>query len=137
MLEDWCSAGILVDGYRVSILVYIASSTAIRHVENMLALAGISWRLLPVLVLRESLKVDDPEVFELCEWHYDDVLVDRHKPKRAPLGFGDAVLPVVLYHNTPNNSVCVLWADTTDREDSMLKRRALFPRYERHREDRA
>lgn len=137
VLDEWSGAGILVQDYRVSILIYIASSTAVQHVTTMLARAGMNWTLLPVLTLSESLKVDEPELAALCEWHYDDVLVDRHKPKRAPLGFGDAALPVVLYHNTPNNSVCLLWADTTDREESILKRRALFPRYERHREDRA
>jgi hypothetical protein len=42
----------------------------------------------------------------------------------------------VLFHNTPNNSVCILWADTTDRDEGQ-NRRALFPRYERHRADRA
>jgi hypothetical protein len=136
-LSEWCSAGYLADRYRVSILVYIASSTALRHVQEMLARASLDWDLTPVLLLPESIKVDDPELTELCEWHYDDVLVDRHKPKRAPLGVGDAALPVVLYHNAPNNSVCLLWADTTDLEESSLKRRALFPRYERHREDRA
>lgn len=137
-LTRWAEAGFLNGDYRVSILVYIASSTAIDHVQAMLGKSNLDWRLIPILRLQSSLKVEHGELVRLCEWHYDDdVLVDRHKPKRAPLGFGHAALPLVLYHNAPNNSICLLWADTTDRAESTLKRRALFPRYERHREDRA
>jgi len=136
-LAHWAEAGFLIGNYRVAILVYIASSTAIEHVEATLAQAQLEWKLIPILPLPSSLKIDSNDLKTLCEWHYDDVLVDRHKPTRAPLGFGDAALPLVLYHNAPNNSICLLWADTTDREESTLKRRALFPRYERHREDRA
>lgn len=136
-LDHWQDIGFLASDYRVSILVYIASSTAIEHVEQMLARAGIEWQLMPVLRLPPSIKVGDPALVGLCEWHYDAVLVDRHKPKRAPLGFGEAALPLVLYHNAPNNSIGILWADTTDRGEPSLKRRGLFPRYERHREDRA
>lgn len=136
-LTRWTEVGLLSGDHRVSILVYIASSTAIEHVGSMLAAASLEWEVIPILRLPPSLKVERPELVALCEWHYDDVLVDRHKPKRAPLGFGEAALPLVLYHNAPNNSISLLWADTTDREESELKRRALFPRYERHREDRA
>ena len=136
-LDQWRDAGFLANDYRVSILVYIASSTAIEHVEKLLARAGLEWQLMPVLRLPTSIMVDDPALISLCEWHYDDILVDRHKPERAPLGFGEAALPLVLNHNAPNNSIGILWADTTDRGGASLKRRALFPRYERHREDRA
>jgi hypothetical protein len=133
---DQLQANTLSEGYSVSILVYIASSTADTYVRKMVADANLDWRFDVIQLLPEELKVVDPEILRICDWHYDPILVDRHKPQRAPTGFGGASLPLVLHHNTPNNSVCILWADTTDREGS-LARHGLFPRYERHREDRA
>ncbi len=126
----------LHDGYRVSILIYVASSTADGYARKMLDDAKLDWRFDVIQLLPAQLKVTNPDMVRICEWHYDPILVDRHKPEPAPRGFGEAALPLVLHHNTPNNSICVLWADTTNREGS-LGRRALFPRYERHREDRA
>jgi hypothetical protein len=37
-------------------------------------------------------------------------------------------LPLVLHHNTPNNSICLLWS----YEDTQV--RGLFPRIKRHKE---
>jgi hypothetical protein len=42
-------------------------------------------------------------------------------------GYADGRLPVVLAHNTPNNSVYILWAEDVHRV------RGLFPRVSRHR----
>lgn len=41
-------------------------------------------------------------------------------------GYGDGALPLVLSHNTPNNSILVLWQDDDDNYPS------LFPRINRH-----
>jgi hypothetical protein len=73
----------------------------------------------------------------LSQKYFDPVLRDEHKAKGGDpaLGFGGCALPVVLHHNTPNNSVGLLWADTSERDDG-AKRRALFPRRERHNPER-
>ena len=86
--------------------------------------------------LPSTVKVDqsDPAMADLSRRFYDDVLTDEHKG-RAPLGYADCALPLVLSHNTPNNSISLLWADTTVEPQS-LNRLALFPRYERHHRDR-
>ena len=47
---------------------------------------------------------------------------------RPYLGFDECALPVVLSHNTPNNSLPILWQDTDD--DNEFK--GLFPRISRH-----
>jgi hypothetical protein len=121
---------------QVSVLLYIASDQAITHVRNCLAEAGMEWQLLVVQPLESRFRVDatDPGMVELCRDYYDPVVTDEHKGE-ATLGFRDAALPLVLSHNTPNDSVCLLWADTTERPDSR-RLRALFPRYERHHPDR-
>lgn len=121
---------------RVSVLIYMASAQAREHVSNCLKDAGLDWDLLTIQVLNEAERVDatDPEMVQLCQDYYDPVLHDEHKGD-ATLGFRDAALPLVLSHNTPNDSICLLWADTTERADGR-QLRALFPRYERHHPDR-
>jgi hypothetical protein len=75
-----------------------------------------------------------PSLVDLSCKYYDPLLDDRHKGS-VPLGFESGELPLILHHNTPNNSVCLLWGDTVGR-DQALPLRALFPRYERHHEER-
>lgn len=118
----------------VTILVYIASADAEAYVRKMLSRVGLNWELRVVQSLPGEVKVTDAEIERLCRWHYDPALTDRHKGD-APMGYSDCALPIVLQHNTPNNSISILWADSTDQPESR-ERRALFPRYERHRADR-
>ena len=60
----------------------------------------------------------------LLRKYYDSEIEDRHKGKVLH-GYADCGLPLVLNHNTPNNSVYLLWDDT---ERTM----PLFPRFQRH-----
>jgi len=65
----------------------------------------------------------------LLEGYYDPDIEDEHTRKGSKdlkFGFAGCGLPVVLSHNTPNNSIYLLWA-----EKNAL--RALFPRVQRHR----
>lgn len=55
----------------------------------------------------------------------------------AALGFSGCALPLVLEHNTPNNSVALLWADTpgapaADGRPARHAMRPLFRRRQRH-----
>jgi hypothetical protein len=98
--------------------------------------AGLTWDLRVVMPLSDEIRVAPnwPVVEELCHKYYDPLLNDRYKG-RAPVGFMRCDLPLVLHHNTPNNSICLLWGDTTGREGARPLR-ALFPRYERYHEER-
>ncbi len=125
----------LEQDFQVSILVYIASDQAEAHVKEMMEKAGLGWELEIVQRLPASLRVNSERIARICQEHYDPILSDESKPVPVPLGYSDCALPLVLPHNTPNNSICILWADTTD-QDGSRQQRALFPRYERHREDR-
>jgi hypothetical protein len=49
----------------------------------------------------------------------------------ARLGFGQGALPLILEHNTPNNSVALLWAET-DGGNGHHAMRPLFRRRQRH-----
>ncbi len=64
--------------------------------------------------------------------YYDPRASDKHiqvgGTADAQLGFAGCALPVVLSHNTPNNSVYILWGPESFRFFG------LFPRVSRHRE---
>ncbi|MBA3380860.1 MAG: hypothetical protein H0T97_03190 [Actinobacteria bacterium] len=120
----------------VLIVLYIATAQACDHLDRMMREAKLEWDLRVVMPLPDGIRVSGswPSVVELCRKYYDPLLDDRHKGS-VPIGFENCELPIVLHHNTPNNSICLLWGDTVGRELA-LPLRALFPRYERHHEER-
>lgn len=71
---------------------------------------------------------------ELVDRYYDPSIENRHTKVAgtdAKLGFGCCALPLVLEHNTPNNSVALLWADSPG-DDGRHAMRPLFRRRQRH-----
>lgn len=66
------------------------------------------------------------------EEYFDDKIIDKHYKKgridHPYLGFDECTLPVVLNHNTPNNSLPILWFPQD------MKIIGLFPRVTRHKE---
>ena len=118
----------------VIVVIYVASSLARRHIQQMLSEFEPTWQLIVVQELPDSIRVDEEQLCVICQEFWDEAMEDDHKGS-APLGYKNVALPVVLFHNTPNNSVSVLWADTEHTPESKA-RRALFPRYERHHADR-
>lgn len=71
---------------------------------------------------------------ELAAKYYDPSIETRHTRvggTDAKLGFGQCALPLVLEHNTPNNSISLLWADTVGKNGQHAMR-PLFRRRQRH-----
>lgn len=95
-----------------------------------------SCTVVPLYLLEDDVMVTsgrDPEFDRLVESYYDKSIMDRHLAKggnNVKHGYADCSLPLVLAHNTPNNSVYLLWADKPG-----LSTKALFPRVSRHREE--
>ena len=73
-------------------------------------------------------KQDEDLIEDLIEKYYDSQIEDRHTGKDLELGFSRCALPLVLHHNTPNNSIALLWS----YEDENFNLRGLFPRVKRH-----
>ena len=134
-MEELRQAGVVADDANVAVLLYAASEQAVDHVRTTCRDAGLDWSLHVIQPFARALRVDrtDPAMAQLCRDYYDPSTADQHK-KDTPLGYEDCALPLVLSHNTPNNSVCLLWAQSSP--DTGLGRHALFPRYERHHKDR-
>jgi hypothetical protein len=128
---------IVSEDVQVAILLYIATAQAVDYVHSTKADIGMGdWTIDVVQRLLPEVRVDytDPAMVDLCHAYYDPGSADEHKAD-TPIGYDDCALPLVLGHNTPNNSVCLLWAET-DGNDDGTGRKALFPRYERHHRDR-
>jgi len=76
----------------------------------------------------------DPKFAGLVEKYYDNAIETRHMKvggTNAKWGFGGCGLPLVLEHNTPNNSIALLWAETPGNSDTHAMR-PLFRRRQRH-----
>ncbi|MFN0050628.1 MAG: hypothetical protein ACKV0T_00465 [Planctomycetales bacterium] len=74
------------------------------------------------------------EFLALTEKYYDNSIKSKHfgiGGEDARLGFGACALPLILEHNTPNNSVALLWAETLGG-NGRHPMRPLFRRRERH-----
>ena len=79
----------------------------------------------------------DDDVISLCESVYDPALFKRLEKhcREADMttmcyGYGYCALPLVLEHNTPNNSIPMLWSETGSQSNPRM--RPLFHRRDRH-----
>lgn len=130
---------------------YVASSVAATAIVERLekakgALSGPGWATALHAsfgtVLPAELPIDDAryaDFLRLTETYYDPAIETRHTAvggvKHLGLGYGGCALPLVLDHNTPNNAVALLWAETEggDRNGaSAPAMRPLFRRRQRH-----
>jgi len=128
------------EGAKVFVVLYIATETAIQNLlQRIPELRSASWpdcEVRRVCILRNDIKVspeNDPKFHEMLVKYYDPQIMDSHLRKGGTdviCGYAECALPVVLAHNTPNNSVYLLWANKP-----RLRTKALFPRVSRHRED--
>ncbi|MER9240913.1 hypothetical protein [Mesorhizobium sp. M0633] len=139
----------LVEGYALHIHHYISSDQARTKLDAMLALAMAGWNnrtfghviVTEGLRLPASLKLSVPHdggILDLCDRYHDPALdkrLEKHLKKSGipsvKLGYAECALPLILDHNTPNNSIPLLWAETPD-EGHGKAMRPLFRRRDRH-----
>lgn len=128
--------------YDIFLLLYVATRQAIDHIEywSERFTSDNGYKPLQVRVLcpiepEIALTRDaDAELSSLLRNpnYYDSRATDKHiaigGTVDARLGFARCALPVVLSHNTPNNSVYLLWGPESYHFFG------LFPRVSRHRE---
>jgi hypothetical protein len=123
----------------VVILLYVATEQAREHLakcsELLWGSRNIRWCVEVVQPLPSSLRLvegDGNPLAPLIGKYYDHDVFDKHFEKGGTAdsryGFAACGLPVVLHHNTPNNSIALLWSYEN------MKLRGLFPRVQRHKE---
>ena len=121
---------------KVFVLVYLLTDQGMQSLQENLKKynSDIAWTVVNVARLSTSSRLDevqDEQVFRICDEYYDPTCETGAMKKggtHAKVGFADGRIPLVLSHNTPNNSPFILWADPDD-----YCVRGLFPRIERHK----
>ncbi len=128
-----------LDNLEVYLVIYLCTEQALNQIKN--SIDNPRWpypkklKLKPIHIIPNSLKLTngiDDRFIELCEndEYYDaHSIEDEHTGKNLYLGYRNCALPLVLGHNTPNNSVSILWS-----YDNSKKFKGLFPRIPRHKE---
>ena len=137
----------LEDDWTLCVHHYIATGLALKTVGDLeaavrAALGPSSWfgkkvELSFGMRLEGDLRMtpsSDSAFTELINFYYDDA-IETESIKvggtDARYGFGRCGLPLVLEHNTPNNAVALLWAETSGNSGKHPMR-PLFRRRERH-----
>lgn len=122
----------------VMVILYVAAPQAIAHITSLLnelpfARGKIELHVVHRLPLSTPLDDDrDADILAIARApdYFDTAADDEHGAvggSSKQLGYADCRLPLVLSHNTPNNSIFLLWAS----ENYSI--RGLFPRVDRHR----
>jgi hypothetical protein len=132
------------DGFTIHVIFYLATELAINSIRDALkmfvATQGIrvNCDVHAVQLIEQKISddvIDETAFIELIakEEYFDKSVMDSHYQKgdckRPYLGFNGCALPLILSHNTPNNSLPILWF----AEDS--ERVGLFPRITRHKDE--
>lgn len=138
----------VVENYGLHIHHYISTLQAREALDERVAVAnaempGRSWGasfITEGLRLPATLKMtggQDDQILDLCNRYYDDHLYQRLKKHcdeagqdNMKLGYANCALPIILEHNSPNNSISLLWAETDGVHGHPM--RPLFRRRDRH-----
>jgi hypothetical protein len=153
--EAMGDGGIFTPDWELCIHHYVASAAAAREMAERQekarsVLASDDWAKKVHLsfgaILRDDLPLGsaagrDDAFIELTKIYYDPIIRSKHTDvggvTHLGLGYGGCALPLVLDHNTPNNAVALLWAETDggDRQGVVAPAmRPLFRRRQRHAE---
>lgn len=128
---------------------YISSDQARVSLDERIEFAKNNWtdKVFGNVTVTEGIRLPpelklDPEVdggmLDLCDRYHDPGLDERLKEHLAAAGkttvkhgFADCALPLILDHNTPNNSIPLLWAGT-EASPGNHSMQPLFRRRDRH-----
>ena len=129
------------ENLEVFVLLYMATEQALRHIrrasESTWGKQGVKCMVDAVEVLSDDVRIyrtGSEAINDIInqDSYYDSAIHDAHMKKGGTsdsrYGYGDCGLPLVLHHNTPNNSIALLMS----YDDKSF--RGLFPRVQRHRE---
>jgi hypothetical protein len=128
------------EGIDIIILFYIATQESIdkisKYIEEWKTInSGIKLniKIETIQIITDESKINevtDKEICEISKKYIDNSIVDKHfkkaKHEKYFLGYDECALPIILVHNTPNNSLPILWSPV-DKDFA-----GLFPRITRH-----
>ena len=116
-----------------------------REVGDVPRAKGSHYTFGAIVELNECVSSEQPDDFrlvDLTQRYYNPGIRNKHTDvggvTHLGLGYGGCGLPLVLHHNTPNNSLALIWAEIDsglDGEGVMQpEMRPLFRRRQRHTE---
>jgi hypothetical protein len=123
---------------RLLVVFYVATEQAIASIEEGASIlsssSGIDISVMCVQRIASDISLQEAHIgplIELVKKYYDPLAKTNHPEwgGDVPFGYKNGGLPLVIHHNTPNNSIFILWA-----EDSKTVL-PLFPRVSRHRRE--
>ena len=140
------------DDWELGIHHYVASSVAAQAIKKRLAevadTLGKRWAgamhpsfgtVLPPDLPIDAIPGRHNDFVKLTRIYYDPTIRSKHTDvggvDHLGLGYGGCALPLVLEHNTPNNAVALLWAETDGGDRNGVPTpamRPLFRRRQRH-----
>lgn len=139
----------LAENFALHVHHYISTAQARKALDERVAFAHRNWNVKTFsefsitegIRLPDELKLTretDREILDICDRYYDaglDIRLDEHlKASGIPTvkyGFARCALPLIMDHNTPNNSIPLLWAET-EAEPGNHSMQPLFRRRDRH-----
>lgn len=131
----------------IVLLFYIATEGSLSYIEKQLKNyqkeIGTNFNFLinSVQKIGNSIKFDkkkESQVFEILtkDKYFDDDIIDssykKGKYDTPQLGYNECALPLILFHNTPNNSLPILWLNSDTKKNTF---KGLFPRITRHKDE--
>ncbi len=141
-MEKLKKYNILLDGADIHIILYVSTKNAVGYINNQLTAYKIDKKIENCCFEANAIQFINPiEIDEelsgvlkkYYRLHSMNRIENEHYAKgntdEPHMGFNNGRLPLVLYHNTPNNTFPIIWFNNEYSRDF----NALFPRVNRHK----
>jgi hypothetical protein len=128
---------------KVYLCPLLSTVKAIDHIKSHIGKLSSEYlknlNVRPAAILNESVSItsannpSSEKIKKLCEHYYQTRMEDEHTGN-VMYGYQQCGLPLVLHHNTPNDSIYPLWnRRAIERKGELSAFTPLFMRIERHR----
>lgn len=126
-------------GIDIRVIFYIATQEAINKLKGEIEdwknknSFNFDFNIEVIQIIEDDIKINqitDKDFYELSKKYITSDILDVHfekaKHEKYFLGYNECALPLILVHNTPNNSLPLLWWSHKNQV-------GLFPRVTRHK----
>lgn len=133
LIRSLADNGFDLSNTNLSVILYIATDKALTRIKEGLSKYknedsqfNPEFDVAAMQIVEAYVPSNEEE--KIFEKYFDEAIIDSHYRKgkidKPYLGFDECSLPIVLYHNTPNNTFPIIWST----------QQALFPRITRHKD---
>ena len=132
---------LLSDDCKIYLCTLLSTQKAVDHIRSHICKLSSQLNkieVLPVSILDDALCFRDKtsDIGKICSKYYQERMGDEHTGN-VTFGYKECGLPVVLHHNTPNNSLYLLWNRLAiEPQNGLHSFEPLFKRIERHKSSR-